>query len=131
MPGVHRGCSVLTRPSRHSGKPVSSSTWVTGTPGRGDPRGGGPGRDELDAGRVQAAGELLQPGLVVDADQGAADRPLRWCSRDRDLSSVDGPAVAGQAADDVDEQPALDRLDALVQRRLVVAVADLDRAPGR
>lgn len=26
------GCRVLTRPSRHSGKPVSSSTLVTGTP---------------------------------------------------------------------------------------------------
>jgi len=26
------GCRVLTRPSRHSGKPVSSSTRVTGTP---------------------------------------------------------------------------------------------------
>ena len=32
MPACTLGCSVLTRPSRHSGKPVSSSTWVTGTP---------------------------------------------------------------------------------------------------
>ena len=31
-PACTRGCSVLTRPSRHSGKPVSSSTLVTGTP---------------------------------------------------------------------------------------------------
>ncbi len=31
-PACTRGCSVLTRPSRHSGKPVSSSTGVTGTP---------------------------------------------------------------------------------------------------
>ena len=31
-PACTRGCSVLTRPSRHSGKPVSSSTPVTGTP---------------------------------------------------------------------------------------------------
>ncbi len=31
-PACTRGCRVLTRPSRHSGKPVSSSTGVTGTP---------------------------------------------------------------------------------------------------
>ena len=31
-PAWTRGCSVLTRPSRHSGNPVSSSTLVTGTP---------------------------------------------------------------------------------------------------
>ena len=31
-PACTRGCSVLTRPSRHSGKPVRSSTGVTGTP---------------------------------------------------------------------------------------------------
>ena len=39
----------------------------------------------------------------------------------------DGPPVAGHPADDVDEQLALDHLDALVQRRLVVAVEHLDR----
>jgi hypothetical protein len=31
-PACTAGCSVLTRPSRHSGKPVTSSTRVTGTP---------------------------------------------------------------------------------------------------
>ena len=31
-PACTRGCSVLTRPSRHSGNPVTSSTRVTGTP---------------------------------------------------------------------------------------------------
>ena len=31
-PACTNGCSVLTRPSRHSGNPVSCSTWVTGTP---------------------------------------------------------------------------------------------------
>ena len=31
-PACTAGCSVLTRPSRHSGNPVSSSTRVTGTP---------------------------------------------------------------------------------------------------
>ena len=31
-PACTLGCRVFTRPSRHSGKPVSSSTGVTGTP---------------------------------------------------------------------------------------------------
>src|SRR5271170_4108825 len=33
------------------------------------------GRDDIDTGGVQAAGELDEPGLVVHADQCAADRP--------------------------------------------------------
>ena len=32
MPAWTAGCSVFTRPSRHSGKPVTCSTGVTGTP---------------------------------------------------------------------------------------------------
>ena len=32
IPACTFGCRVLTRPSRHSGKPVSSSTLVTGRP---------------------------------------------------------------------------------------------------
>ncbi len=31
-PACTLGCRVLTRPPRHSGKPVSDSTGVTGTP---------------------------------------------------------------------------------------------------
>ena len=31
-PACTAGCNVLTRPSRHSGKPVMSSTFVTGRP---------------------------------------------------------------------------------------------------
>ena len=42
--------------------------------GVGDPARGRAGGDELDAGGVQAAGQLLEAGLVVDADQRAADR---------------------------------------------------------
>ena len=105
--------------------------------GGGDLAGGRAGGDELDARGVQAAGELLEPGLVVDADQRAADRPR---------SSVGGvltgswtflpvtvrqPWCDAERADDVDEQLALDDLDALVQRGLVVVVADRRRPPGR
>ena len=40
-----------------------------------DPLGGGPGGDDLDARVRQTAGELGEPGLVVDADEGAAYGP--------------------------------------------------------
>ena len=76
------GCRVLTRPSRHSGKPVSSSTLVTGTPAAAMRRGGGPGGDELDARLVQAAGELFEARLVVDADERPTDGPLAALGRD-------------------------------------------------
>ncbi|BCK69111.1 hypothetical protein Srufu_030640 [Streptomyces libani subsp. rufus] len=46
-------------------------------PGRSDLRGRRSGGDQLDARRVQALRQLLQTGLVVDADQRAADGPLR------------------------------------------------------
>ena len=40
-------------------------------PGRGDPGRRAAGGDDLDAGRVQPGGQLVQTGLVVDADQRA------------------------------------------------------------
>ena len=73
-PACTLGCSVLTRPSRHSGKPVSSSTRGDGHPGGRDPGRGTAGGDDLDAGRVQPGRQVLQPGLVVDADQRPPDR---------------------------------------------------------
>lgn len=45
-------------------------------PGGGDTAGGGPGGDELHAGLVQPTGELLETGLVVDADKCTANDPL-------------------------------------------------------
>ena len=86
MPACTRGCSVLTRPSRHSGKPVRSSTLVTGRPSVCDQRGRPAGGDELDAGVVQAADELVEPGLVVDGDQRALDRDAVSSVRTRDSS---------------------------------------------
>ena len=41
-----------------------------------DPRRGRAGRDDLDAGRVQAARQVLDAGLVVHADQRTADVDL-------------------------------------------------------
>ena len=117
---------------------MSSSTWVTGTPAAAIRAAVEPVETISTPGRVSAAGQLLQPGLVVDAISarriGAAgpSRPLVVGHGMRDLPSARcGPALAGQPADDVDEQPALDGLDALVQARLVVVVAAPAPPPGR
>lgn len=56
-----------------------------GDAGRGDLRGGGPGGDELDTGFVQPASQVLQPGLVVDADERATNGPLVALGRDSDV----------------------------------------------
>ena len=63
MPACTFGCSVLTRPSRHSGKPVRSSTLVTGRPSDCDPGGGSAGRDELDAGGGRPRASSSSPVL--------------------------------------------------------------------
>ena len=70
---VDRGCSVLTRPSIISGKPVSSATSLTGSAGFGDRLGGAAGRDQLDAGRAEGRGEIDEAGLVGNRDQRPAD----------------------------------------------------------
>ena len=124
--GVHRGCRVLTRPSRHSGKPVTSSTAVTGHAGGGDRRRGRAGGDDLDPGVVQARGELVQPGLVVDADQGPPDRrrsAARVLTEMVTFLPVTVQPSRTSRPTDVDEQPPLDVLDAFVQGVLVVVVA--------
>jgi hypothetical protein len=57
-------------------------------PGRGDPGRGGTGGDQLDAGSVQAGGELLQAGLVVHRDQRTPHRAAGF---------VGGPRAGGRA----------------------------------
>src|ERR687888_1528171 len=47
---------------------------------------------------------------------------------DNYLSSLNAIAVAGEQPHDIDEQPSLDFLDALVQSALVVLVPDLHHA---
>ena len=92
-----------------------------------DPGGGAAGGDDLDAGRVQPGGEVLEPGLVVDADERPPDRDLSQLA-DPHLPAADGPAFADHPAYRADEQRPLGHLDPLVQRRLVVIV--LDRHAG-
>ena len=48
-------------------------------PGRADPGRGAAGGYDLDAGRVQAGRQLLQAGLIEDADQRTADRDPGHC----------------------------------------------------
>ena len=76
-PACTAGCRVLTRPSRHSGKPVRSSTLVTGTPAARDRRRGAAGADDLHPGSGQCLRQPGQPGLVVDADQRPPDGNFR------------------------------------------------------
>ena len=67
------GCSVFTRPSIISGKPVSSATSSTLRPASASALRGAAGRDELDAVAGERAGEIDQAGLVGHREQGAGD----------------------------------------------------------
>ena len=92
--------------------------------GVGDPARGRPGAHQLHAGRGEPGGELLDAGLVVDAQQGAADRrPVGH----RGLS-------LGRCGDDLrhrlHQELALHGLDPLVQPRLVVPGQDGDLPLG-
>ena len=98
---------------------MTSSTAVTGTPSVADARRGRAGRDDLDAGLVQAAGELVEAGLVVDADERAADG---------DLGHENSWQSVGEGGD---VERFLGGLDAGAQRVLVVAGLDRHRAPAR
>src|SRR5690606_12914843 len=99
--------------------------------GGGDPRGRGAGGDDRYAEVAQPAGQLLQPGLVIHADQGPADgysigghgdapRTLR----DGDLAPADRPAVPDQPAHILDQLTALRGLDPLGEPLHGVAVLD-------
>lgn len=73
---VDLGVQGLDAAVQALGEPGQLLDLGDGDAGRGDPPGGGPGGDEFDAGLVQPAGEVLEPGLVVDADECATDGPL-------------------------------------------------------
>ena len=62
------GCSVFTRPSSISGKPVISLTSFTGQPGVAQHLGRSAGGDELPAEGVELLGEIDEAGLVGDGD---------------------------------------------------------------
>ena len=58
-----------------------------------DQRGRAAGRDQRHARLVQAAGELFEPGLVVDRDQRPRDRDPVSLSAKADLPVLDGEAL--------------------------------------
>ena len=76
MPPWTAGWSVLTRPSRIPGAPVTVATSITVEPGVAQQAGGAAGRDQLDAEAGELARELDQPRLVRDREQGAPGRPI-------------------------------------------------------
>src|SRR5690606_28696876 len=116
--------------------------------GLGDARGGRARRDEGDAGGVESRGEVLEAGLVVDADEGAADGAgglhfsgASWsgiagglregCGRGRvrcgggpagHPAAVDGEGPLGEEGEELDEARPLDGADALVQGVLIIVV---------
>ena len=66
-----RGCSVLTRPSRISGEPVTAATEVTAMPRSCEVAQRAAGRQDLEAELDETAGELVDAGLVRHRDQRA------------------------------------------------------------
>ncbi len=68
-----RGCSVLTRPSSISGKPVTSEMSRTVRPPLASACACAAGGNQFDVEGGEAASQIEKAGLVADAEQGAAD----------------------------------------------------------
>ena len=94
--------------------------------GLGDPARGGAGAHQLDAGRGQPGGQLLDAGLVVDAQQRAADG---GAVAHRALFLV--WSVGDELRHRLHQELALHVLDPFVQARLVVPGQDGDLALGQ
>ncbi len=69
IPPWTAGWSVLTRPSSISGRPGHLGDLDVVDARRGERLGGAAARDELPPEIGETAGELLEPGLVVDGQQ--------------------------------------------------------------
>ena len=69
------GCRVLTRPSRHSGNPVTCSTGVTGSPASAIALAEPPVETSATPAASSAVASFDQPGLVGHREQRAPDRP--------------------------------------------------------
>ena len=99
--------------------------------GVGDPARGRAGAHQLDAGGGEPGGQLLDAGLVVDAQQRAADG---GAVAHRELFLV-GSAVGDELRHRLHQELALHVLDPFVQARLVVPGQDrrprAARAPDR
>ena len=126
QPGVHVGVEGLHPPAedlREAGDLVDRGHRHAEV---ADPGGGRAGGDDLDAGLVQPLRELVEPRLVVDADERAADG-----DPGHRVSSARGrlwAEAAAERADGADVERLLGGLDAGAQGVLVVA--GLDRHLG-
>lgn len=74
--GVHLGVQRLDPAVQALGEACQLLDLGHGDARGGDLRGGGPGGDQLHPGLVQAAREILEAGLVVDADERPSNGPL-------------------------------------------------------
>ena len=138
------GCSVLTRPSIISGKPVRSETSRTVEPRVAQRLGGAAGRDQFDAVPRQRRAQFGEPALVRHRQQGPGDlhvrhdrsfeqsalagaleRPRRcWC-RPPGVSPVTTSCGGG------DRPAAAVDPDALLDRERAAAAAELPQADRR
>src|SRR5690349_19437341 len=130
------GCRVLTRPSRHSGNPVSFSTFITGTPAAEIRPAVDPVetistpascRPRASSSSPDLSYTLISARLIATRLTGRAPLLIGFRGRipaarvatgpalHRDPPAVRGPAVAGEPPDDVHEEAALHLLDPLVQ----------------
>ena len=134
MPPWILGCSVLTRPPSISGEPVTWATSRCAMPSLAQLGRRVSAGDQLPAQVREALGQLDQALLVVDGQQGSHDvisstAPslslrvgMNTTSR---LQLAQSPGHGGRV------EPALDHLDALVQRLLGVAGEDRDHLLGQ
>src|SRR5690606_4457684 len=133
-PACTFGCRVLTRPSRHSGNPVSFSTFMTGTPAAEirpavDPvetiSAPASWRRRASSSNPVLSYTLISARLIATRLTGRAPLLIGRTgpALQRDPPASRRPPVAGQPSDDVDQEPALHLLDALVQGVLVVMPA--------
>ena len=120
-----RGCSVLTRPSMISGKPVKSRSPRTSSPAARARRRAA-GGEELDA-ELARRGELDDAALVGDRQQRAreSDRARRLASWDAAGCAVDRPRAHRRGApwnraalgDEHDPERRSGRMDAGLEER--------------
>ena len=133
--GVDRGWSVLTRPSSISGEPVTAATSVTGRPAS---RSAAPSRRSRRARTRGRRGRGPgRRGPVLSETDSSARRGdgTRASARSRSIvtwrpSVGHGDRAGQQQRHRPGQQPVLDRLDPLVQGRLVVVREDRDRLLG-
>src|SRR5262245_7900083 len=127
-PACTAGCSVFTRPSNDSGNPVMSSTSVTGRPAALMVAAVEPVETSCTPAAASPAASSASP--VLSYTLNSARRMGCLSLMYRHLPADHTPARPGQPADRVDEQPALDRLDPLVQLGLVGTVQYRHRGLG-